>query len=585
MNVLALFVIDRTRSAIRARRRYMAGPARVAIATAALAIAACTKDSTSPNTNGDCNSGNPIGGAVGSVTSPLSGTAVCAAGGSSGAEYVLIPFNSSTSAAKISFDVEATGTTTPAPVTFSLVPGGGTATSAMLAGPVGRRDAAFEARLRAREAALTPLIAGARRRAALRTRSAGASFDVIPSTITVGQRLTLNTNADDACGNPVYKVGRVVAVSSKSVVVADTTNPINGFTDDDYRAIGATFDNVIDPLMTANFGAPADIDSNGQILLFFTRSVNELTPADNNGAYVGGFFFGRDLFPTTGTATLPGCESSNVGELFYLLVPDPTGTINGNEFSRDDVREIAVSIVAHEYQHLINASRRIYVSTTAEDFEEGWLNEGLSHIAEELLFYRDSGKLPRQDLDPTSIRSSAAAVDAFNSHQSSNFGRYRLFLQNPSTSSPYADNDSLATRGATWSFLRYALDRQNASDATLLFRLVNNGKVGIKNIAEVFGADTTTLFRDWATSVFADNAPGVAARYQQPSWNFRSIYKELYGSFPLKTVSLAAGTPSPVSLVGGGAAYLRFAVPAGSTGRVSWGTVATSVQMTLLRTK
>ena len=158
--------------------------------------------------------------------------------------------------------------------------------------------------------------------------------------------------------------------------------------------------------------------------MFFTRRVNELTPADNENSYVGGFFFGRDLLPaTSGT-----CATSNYGEMFYLLVPDPTGVVNGNEFSRADVREIAVGIVAHEYQHLINASRRLYVNTTARAFEEQWLNEGLSHIAEELVFYSVSGKQPRRDLDPVAIRSSSRSVDAFNEYAGSNFGRFRQFL-------------------------------------------------------------------------------------------------------------------------------------------------------------
>jgi hypothetical protein len=288
--------------------------------------------------------------------------------------------------------------------------------------------------------------------------------------------------------------------------------------------IAKTFDEVVDPLITANFGEPADIDGNDRVVLFFTRSVNEMTPANAEGSYVGGFFFGRDLFPPTRTSGVDGCAASNYGELFYLLVPDPAGLVNGNEFTREAVREIAISIVAHEYQHLINASRRMYVSTTAEDFEETWLGEGLSHIAEELLFYKRSGLQPRRDLDPADIRASETIRIAFNSDAGANFGRFRRYLQKPSINSPYADNDSLATRGATWSFLRFAADRQTIAENSTWYRLANSSKTGLANLRDTFGADLTTVLRDWSTSAYTDNLPGIAARYQQPSWDFRAIY-------------------------------------------------------------
>ena len=569
----------------RARIRLHSISGALGAVVALLATVACKSDSTSPPVTDECTTGGATTMAVGAVTSPLTGTSLCASGG---AEYVLIPFNSDTAAAKVSFDVTATGVGTVGPPLSVLPAAAGSAGSAQLSiSPAVGRNPAFEARLRAREAALAPLIPAARRRAALRDQRSAASRAVIPSVITVGQRLELNTNSNDACANPTIRIGRAVAVTNKSVVVADTTNPPNGFSDADYQSIAETFDNVVDPLMTANFGAPADIDRNSRILLFFTRSVNELTPDDpDSDSYVGGFFFGRDLFPTTTTQQAEGCASSNFGEMFYLLVPDPTGIINGNTFSTAEVREIAVSIVAHEYQHLINASRRMYVSTTAEDFEETWLNEGLSHVAEELMFYADAQKQPRQDLNQQSFSGNPIAVDAFNSHAGANFARFAEFLEKPADNSPYGDNDSLATRGATWSFLRYAVDRKNTVDRNLWFQLVNSVNTGMANLQEVFGPDLTGVFRDWSTAAIADNLPGVAGRYQQPSWNFRSIYAAIQApSYPLATVSLTAGTPRNVQIVGGGSAYLRFAVPAGGAGEVTWGTVPATMQMTLMRTR
>ncbi len=580
---------ERDRAADHADGRIGAGPRLGISVLALLAVAACSKDSSGPKPSLDCSNGGTTAPAIGNVMSSVPGTSLCAGGGSSGAEYVLIPFNSSTQSGKATFQVEATGVVAPGSPLFSLVPGksGGAADPLAAQRPIDRRDTGFEARLRARESALSSLIPAARQRAELRSRATLGSRAVIPANPVVGQRLQLNTNSDNACGEPIFATGRVVAVTRKSIVVADTANPANGFTDADYESIAATFDNVVDPVITANFGQPADIDGNERILLFFTRSVNEMTPADNNGAYVGGFFFGRDLFPTTGTTNSAGCASSNFGELFYLLVPDPTGIINGNDFSTADVREIAVSIVAHEYQHLINASRRMYVNTGARDFEETWLNEGLSHIGEELLFYARASLAPRRDITPTLLRNTPGAIDAFNNDMGANFGRFRRFLENPSLSSPYSANDSLTTRGAAWEFLRYAADQQTAAQAGIWFSLVNSTTTGLANIRNVFGPNSTVLFRDWSTSVFTDNLPGVAARYQEPSWNFRAIYPAITNppTYPLQTFALVAATPRSVELIGGGSAYLRFKVPAGESGQVTWGTIPSTVLMTLVRTR
>ena len=240
---------------------------------------------------------------------------------------------------------------------------------------------------------------------------------------------------------------------------------------------------MIDPLDRAAFGDPSDIDGNSRIVLFFTKAVNDLTPTTST-SYIGGFFHGRDLFPTKETADFAACASSNVGEMFYVMVPDPK---RGGPFAKANVASEVLGTLAHEYQHLINASRRMFVNTTATDFEETWLNEGLSHIAEELLFYRVSGLKPRGDIDASSIRASATYVNAFNDYESDNFGRYREFLLSPSKFSVYSDNDSLETRGATWAFLRDAADRKAASDGDTWFRLVNSTTTGMANLRAVFG--------------------------------------------------------------------------------------------------
>jgi hypothetical protein len=524
---------------------------------------------------------------AGQVMPGVSGTSICVSGGTAGAEYALIPFYGTTFAsATTTLDFTASGTATPSAAP-SLIPSVSASLDAIASSPVlptrYRASHDFELALRERERVkLRPLIGAARAARRRATAASRASFNEIPSQPTIGQVLQLNANADSDCTAPTYRGARVVAVTKSAIVVADTLNPDGGYTDAEYASLGVTFDTLIDPLDRQAFGDPSDIDGNGRIVLFFTKAVNDLTPTTSS-SYIGGFFHGRDLFPTQETPDFAACATSNVGEMFYIMVPDPK---RGGPFAKTRVASEVLGTLAHEYQHLINASRRMYVNTTATDFEETWLNEGLSHIAEELLFYRVSGLAPRQDIDAAAIRSSSAYVDAFNNYQVDNFGRYNEFLSSPSKYSVYSDNDSLATRGATWAFLRDAADRKATSDGDTWFRLVNSTTTGIANLRAVFGTGVLNEVRDWGTSVLTDDLTGVDAAYQQPSWNFRSVFAALNSStvFPIATVSLTTGTRS-ITLVGGATSYIRFAVASRATASVQWSTPSSSVQFTLVRTK
>ena len=115
---------------------------------------------------------------------------------------------------------------------------------------------------------------------------------------------------------------------------------------------------------------------------------------------------------------------------------------------------------------------------------------------------------------------------------------------------------------------------------------MNSTTTGIANLQQVFGAGLPALARDWATSVFADDVVSTDARYQQPSWNLRSIFGALEstGAYPLATATLGASTMT-MSVNGGSAAYLRFAVSAGQTATVQLSTLPSNVQLTLVRTR
>lgn len=381
---------------------------------------------------------------------------------------------------------------------------------------------------------------------------------------TVGDLMNLNV-AQGCSGALDTRVGQVRSISNHVIIVSDTANPPGGFTTAQYDSIALEFDSLAYAVDTTNFGGPTDVDSNQRVVAFYTRAVNELSPPASSVVTLG-YVTARDLFSSAPTS----CPRSNEGEMFYMLVPDPTGVVNSNVRTVSFVRGSTVGTLSHEFQHLINASRRIYLNGTWNGLlEEVWLNEGLSHIAEELIFYRASvGLAPRGNIVVTQLTTGPNAsrrVAAFNAYANPNFGRWRSWLQRPDTTGPVKNVDNLSTRGATWSFLRYASDRLNGVESAFWSSLVNTQDVGVTNLsAAIGGASVDDWVRDWTAANYGDDAvSGIASQYTHPSWNYRSLYIALNGSYQLVPRNLTNGVGLTLSYSrGGGTAYARFGVPA-----------------------
>ncbi|HET6232580.1 MAG TPA: Ig-like domain-containing protein, partial [Longimicrobiaceae bacterium] len=348
---------------------------------------------------------------VGGVyTATMPGAAnVCLGGGAGGAaEYTYMPINLSTSGA-LSLTLTASGiqavTGPPSP---NLLPG----TSARL-GLSGAMSTSFDQVVDGGDVAIlekdagkigalmgsrsSRIAAGQTGNAARYYRTGSGSRRVLTAgTPAVGTLMDLNTNSS-CSGTASVRTGMVRSVSPHMIIVADTMNPAGGFTTAQYDSIALEFDSIAWPVDTANFGAITDEDGNGHVVAFFTRAVNELSPPASSQVTLG-FFASKDLFSNDPST---GCTNSNMGEMFYMLVPDPSGAVNSNVRTVSSFRTgsfNSVGTMGHEFQHMINAFRRAYV-TNASALEVGWLNEGLSHIAEELMFYRMSkGLAPKQNL-------------------------------------------------------------------------------------------------------------------------------------------------------------------------------------------
>lgn len=115
------------------------------------------------------------------------------------------------------------------------------------------------------------------------------------------------------------------------------------------------------------------MDGNGIVAVLLTdQTVNALSPnCETTGQIIVGYFFGLDL--------LPGQATPNDGEVFYGLVPDPSKPICA---AKARVLDLLPPTLIHEFQHSISFNRHVLLGGGAVA-EETWLNEGLSHYAEE----------------------------------------------------------------------------------------------------------------------------------------------------------------------------------------------------------
>lgn len=388
--------------------------------------------------------------------------------------------------------------------------------------------------------------------------------------------LTTSFNVSvDGCQNADTRAFRRVALTDHAAVWADEKNPLPTLSDAEFQAIADSFEAIVWPTNTRIFGSPTDIDGNGRVHILYTTAVNDLSPS-NSASYIGGFFYSRDLFPRAAGRfnglTFNGsnaCPTSNQGEVFYMLAPDENGTVKGNVRTKALVRRVTLGTIAHEFQHLINASNRLYRANTV--FEDTWLDEGLSHVAEEVNFFAAGASAPGQNYDVAALRANEARRLAYNKLMAQNTARYNDFLKKGATASPYDSNDSLATRGGAWAFLRYAADRRGGDQEAFFRALAQSGTRGMASVQKGLSVDPYPWVADFHVATVADDRTATTAAYQMPSWNMRDILGTLFGGYGLQQTPLAAGVTARATVDGGGAAHFALAVPAAASGTVQVG--------------
>jgi hypothetical protein len=374
---------------------------------------------------------------------------------------------------------------------------------------------AFHAMLRARERALSQSPG-----AALFNQGRITTAAAVPPVM--GEKRTFQVCATSACTTFVPSTATAASVGHRVAIFVDDAAPAGGYTTLQLDDVRDLFDQFLYPIDTTAFGRESDIDGNGVVVVLLTQHVNALSPdCKTTGQVILGYFFGADLLPQS--AANPG---SNQAEVFYGLVPDPNNT--QCDITQAFARSHLPATFIHEFQHMISYNQHVLVRHGSA--EDTWLNEGLSHFAEEL------GGRQVPDVEcPTG--------SCFNEYiRDGDLANAFEYLTSPEDFfliEPGNSTGSLQERGANWLMVRWLADHFAADTilgTDLTHRLDATAQTGGANVAAQTGEDFSKLVGEWQLANYLDDLPGFSeptGRLRYRSWNFRQQAAALGLSYPL----------------------------------------------------
>lgn len=243
---------------------------------------------------------------------------------------------------------------------------------------------------------------------------------------------------------------------------------LNAFTAAELSAIADDFAAVIDVEQEV-FGVESDVNSDGRFDILFTQVVNRL--GGSQGGMVTGFFYAMDLFESSKYPV------SNEREIIFVMVPDPEGEHGSAVSSSFAINNIIKGVLPHEYQHMINFNMHYFNNGGLT--EKSWLNEGLSHLAEDLTTLDVNGDLAGFGLE--------------------NPSRVASFLSSISNTC-FTCGTSLAQRGGSYLFLKYLYEQAQIgafpnvdSGIDMIQKILNTSSRGVSNLtAALYGNEANT---------------------------------------------------------------------------------------------
>jgi len=279
--------------------------------------------------------------------------------------------------------------------------------------------------------------------------------------------------------------------SSDNITSADVQSMLDQFSQNSY------------PTVTQAFGDPSDVDGNGKVVFLFTHLVDQV-------GGVAGFYASGSLFPVVRGG------DGNETDMMYI---SPTRPLESYE-----------SLLAHEFQHLVNFNQHVLVHDG--DAEEAWLNEALSHYTEDLVGGHIAGGNPEVIQD---------------------------FLNAPHYFSLVSDASPLygGNRGMAYLFLRGLLDQYGTQ---ITAQLVQSKRVGTANVESATGQAFLELLQGFALRVFMSGNGLSESSQHNYSYRYLTEPATSHRSIPLPREGILSGQGSSVTgtLKQAGVAYVRL---------------------------
>lgn len=227
--------------------------------------------------------------------------------------------------------------------------------------------------------------------------------------------------------------------------------------DDELEEVFGDFEAYVDDEREL-FGEESDVNGDGQFVVLLTQAVNEL--GSSGGGMVTGYFYAIDLYDS---GSYP---ASNEMEIIFTAVPDPEGSYGYPVSKSFALSNILPSVLPHEFQHMISYNQHVFINGGSS--ERSFLNEGLSHLAEDIYSRDSSGYMAETGIE--------------------NPARVAYYLD-ATDSTCFVCGSSLAQRGGTYLLVRYLYEQAElgnldgaVSGADFISRIMDTALVGVDNL-------------------------------------------------------------------------------------------------------
>ncbi|MBI4411723.1 MAG: hypothetical protein HY541_04495 [Deltaproteobacteria bacterium] len=344
----------------------------------------------------------------------------------------------------------------------------------------------------------------------LETRSGGTPLRAVTANLSVGSKRTFNVLSDFSGDETTTVTAELRYATSHFTVYVDVRNE-DALDDADIETLFAPFDELVEEEY-ALFGEISDVNDDNHFTVLLTQAVNEL--GSSSGGIITGFFYALDLYPASSHS------ASNEMEIIYSMVPDPSGSFGTAVSKSFALSNFLPSVLPHELQHAINYNNHVLMNGGSS--ESSFLNEALSHLAEDIYSIDADGYMAQTGID--------------------NPSRVALYLAGNSTVC-FACGSSLTQRGGSYLFVRYLYEQAEkgnlagaANGEKLVARLLDTNLTGIANLthAALETIDTSRfdeLMGIYATALnLSDTGLASDNRYQFSGINLRADQNDNRGT-------------------------------------------------------